>query len=94
MVGLNDLALRTNATGNKFSAGSADQIMIWDAGGQTYVNLALYDNGTTKSWKPVKGFPTSTATNPVFKPGQGFWFRAVSNDFLWVEPNGYKAGLD
>ena len=89
MVGLNDLTLFDFATGNKVSAGSADQIMIWEAGSQAYVNLACYDNGTSKSWKPVKGFPTSTATNPVFKPGQGFWYRAVSNDFQWIEPNNY-----
>ena len=94
MVGLNDLSLRDNATGHKVSAGSADQIMIWDVSSQTYINLALYDSGTNKSWKPVQGFPTSAATNPVFKPGQGLWYRAVSNDFPWVETNAYLDSLE
>ena len=94
-VTLNDLDLHVNATGQRLLPGAADQIMIWDAGAQGYVNLALYQSGTNKGWKATSGFgPAAAYTNPALEPGAGFWFRAVNGAFVWVETNAYREGLE
>ena len=101
-VALSNLTIHVNATGSYNNAGLADQIMIWDAGSQGYVNLALYDLRSfgaeydyLTGWKPVAGFgPTSAYVNVTLKPGQGFWFRAVNGSFQWVETNEYRATFE
>jgi len=30
----------------------------------------------------------------MLPPGQGFWYKAVSNDFEWVETNKYLGALE
>ncbi len=101
-VTLSNLTIHVNAQGHYNTAGLADQIMIWDSGAQTYVNLALYDRRSygeqyayLTGWKLADGFgPAAAYTNPVLKPGEGFWFRAVNGAFEWVEPRDYQAGLE
>ncbi len=101
-VTLSNLTIHVNAQGHYNTAGLADQIMIWDSGAQTYVNLALYDRRSygeqyayLTGWKLADGFgPAAAYTNPVLKPGEGFWFRAVNGAFQWVELNDYKASLE
>ena len=94
-VALNDLDIHKNATGQKLLPGSADQIMIWDAGTQGYQNLALYQSGTNKGWKLTSGFgPGGAYVNPALAPGRGFWFRVVNSAFDWVETNAYKDHLE
>ena len=101
-VGLSNLALRTYATGHHADANQADQVMIWDAGAQSYVNLALYDlrafgaqYADQTGWKLADGFgPLAGYVNPQFEPGQGFWIRAVNGAFEWVETNKYMENLE
>ena len=92
---LNDLEIDQNAKGQRLLPGSAEQVMIWDAGSQKYVNLALYEWGTNKGWKATSGFgPSAPYTNPVLPLGQGFWLRSVSGAFNWVRTNAYRGGLE
>ena len=92
---LNDLGIHLNAKGQRLLPGSADQVMIWDAKSQTYLNLALYEWGTNKGWKASSGFgPAAPYTNPVIPAGQGFWLRSVSGAFDWVETNEYLQYLE
>ena len=101
-VGLNNLALGTFATGHHADPNRADQVMIWDAGNQKYVNLALYDvrafdtnYAYLTGWKAYTGFGSGAPyTNTVLPPGQGFWLRAVNGAFDWVETNAYRAVLE
>ena len=92
---LNDLGIHQNAKGQRLLPGSAEQVMIWDAQSQAYVNLALYEWGTNKGWKAFSGFgPVAPYTNPVIPAGQGFWLRVVSGAFDWVRTNAYGGGLE
>ncbi len=92
---LNDLGIHQNAKGQRLLPGSADQVMIWDAKSQTYLNLALYEWGTNKGWKASSGFgPAAPYTNPVIPAAQGFWLRSVSGAFDWVETNAYLNQLN
>ena len=92
---LNDLGIHQNAKGQRLLPGSAEQVMIWDAQSQAYVNLALYEWGTNKGWKAFSGFgPAAPYTNPVIPAGQGFWLRSVSGAFNWVGTNRYRSGLE
>ncbi len=101
-VGLSHLNVQAHATGHYLSPGAADQIMIWDAGAQTYLNLALYDVASyygaqyayLTGWKAYTNFTSGAPyVDPVLPPGQGFWYKAASNDFEWVEPNAYLDAL-
>ena len=100
-IGLSNLHIQAHATGHYLSPGSADQIMVWDAGTQGYLNLALYDVAAyygpqyayLTGWRAYTNFAGGPYVNPVFEPGKGFWYRAVSNDFEWVETNPYLDGL-
>ena len=102
MITLSNLDLRVYATGHYNNAGLADQIMTWDTASQTYTNLALYDLRSfgeeyeyLTGWKLVDGFgPAAPYVSPDFKPGQGFWFRAVNGPFQWVETNTYQDSLE
>ncbi len=101
-VGLSNLNIAAHATGHYLSPGAADQIMVWDAGTQGYLNLALYDVASyygsqyadLTGWKAYTNFTSQAPyVSPVFPPGQGFWYRAASNDFEWVETNKYLGAL-
>ena len=102
MITLSNLDLRIYATGHYNNAGLADQIMAWDSAAQAYTNLALYDlrsfgeqYASNTGWKAVSGFgPTAPYESPDFKPGQGFWFRAVNGALEWVETNAYRDLLE
>ena len=77
---LNSLMDPAQFAGQKLLPGAADQIMIWDAGSDSYVNLALYQSGTNKGWKSTSGFgPTAAYVNPVLPPGSAVWFRGSTN---------------
>ena len=101
-VGLGDLALHIYATGHYNNAGLADQVMLWDAGSQAYINLALYDlrafgqqNASKTGWKLVGGFgPKAPYVSPLLPPGRGFWFCAVNHAFQWVEENKHLDALE
>ena len=102
-VALGNLGMPARGTGHYLSPGAADQIMVWDAGTQTYVNLALYDVASyygaqyayLTGWKAYTNFTAAAPyANPQFKPGQGFWYKAVSNAFEWVETNKYLDALE
>ena len=101
-VGLSNLAIHVHATGHHNNSGLADQVMVWDAGTQSYLNLALYDlrafgaqYASQTGWKLSDGFgPLAGYVNPQFDPGEGFWIRAVNGDFQWVETNKYKEHLE
>ena len=89
-------------SGHHNNAGLADQVMVWDAGLQSYLNLALYDlrafgaqYASQTGWKLSDGFgPLAGYVNPQFDPGEGFWIRAVNGDFQWVETNKYRENLE
>ncbi|NCA82235.1 MAG: hypothetical protein EOM72_05765 [Opitutae bacterium] len=101
-VGLSNLSIHVHATGHYNNSGLADQVMVWDAGTQSYLNLALYDlrafgeeYASQTGWKLSDGFgPLAGYVNPQFAPGEGFWIRAVNGDFEWVETNKYKENLE
>ena len=102
-VALMDMDLRLAATGHASNPNAADQAMIWDAGEQEYVNLALYDVRTygeeyayLTGWKAYEGFGPGApyATNVVLVPGQGFWIRAVNKTFEWTEQNKYTEEIE
>jgi hypothetical protein len=102
-ISLSNLNVKANATGHYLSPGSADQIMVWDAGSQSYVNLALYDVASyygsqyanLTGWKAYTNFASGAPyVSPMLPPGQGFWYKAVSNDFEWVETNKYLGALE
>ena len=101
-VGLSNLSIHVHATGHHNNSGLADQVMVWDAGTQSYLNLALYDlrafgaqYASQTGWKLSDGFgPLAGYVNPQFDPGEGFWIRAVNGDFQWVETNKYKGNLE
>ena len=100
---LTNMNLRLAATGHPSNPNAADQMMIWDAAEQEYVNLALYDVRTygeeyayLTGWKAYDGFGPGApyATNVVLVPGQGFWIRAVNGSFAWSETNKYENTLE
>ena len=101
-VGLSNLAIHVHATGHHNNSGLADQVMVWDAGTQSYLNLALYDlrafgaqYASQTGWKLADGFgPLAAYVNPQFASGQGFWIRAVNGAFEWAETNKYKLNLE
>ena len=101
-VGLSNLAIHVHATGHHNNSGLADQMMVWDAGTQSYLNLALYDlrafgaqYAYLTGWKLSDGFgPLAGYVNPQFDPGEGFWIRAVNGGFQWVETNKYRENLE
>ena len=94
-VRLGDLSIHVNATAHGAIVTRADQVILWDAGSQTFLNLALHVDGTNKAWKLFDRFDEAGYgyTNPVIRPGQGFWIRA-RNAFDWVETNKYVDGLE
>ena len=86
---LNSLMDPLQFSGHYNNAGRADQLMIWDASSQAYVNLALYDlrafgaqYASNTGWKAVSGFgPTAAYTNPVLPAGSAIWIRgSTTND--------------
>ena len=102
-VGLGDLQLHAHGTGHYLLPGAADQIMVWNAGSQSYLNLALYDVvsyfGTNYAyltgWQAYTNFGSGAPyVSPALPPGQGFWYKAVSNGFDWVEANKYLDALE
>ena len=94
-VRLGDLSIHVNATAHRFNVSMADQIVLWDAGTQSFLTLVLNVSAGVKAWKLYDGFEVAGVgyTNPVIHPGQGFWFRA-KNAFDWVETNKYKDHLE
>ena len=94
-VRLGELSIHVNATGHGAIVTRADQVTLWDAGTQAFLTLALHVSGTNKAWKLFERFEEEGYgyTNPVIRPGQGFWFRS-RNAFNWVETNKYRGGLE
>ena len=101
-ISVSNLNIEAHATGHYLSPGAADQVMIWDAGVQTYQILALYDAASyygpeyayLTGWKAYTNFASGPYVSPLLPPGQGFWYKAVSNDFEWVETNKYLPALE
>ncbi len=92
-----DMDIHVHATGHHNNPGLADQIMVWDAGSQSYLNLALYDlrpygeeYASLTGWKSFTGFGSKTPyINPILEPGRGFWLKAVNGSFEWAKTNQY-----
>ena len=86
---LNSLMDPLQFNGHYNNAGLADQLMLWNTGTTSYVNLALYDLRSfgaeysyLTGWKPVNSFgPAAPYTNPVLPAGSAVWIRgSTTND--------------
>jgi hypothetical protein len=82
----------TAPSGDLFSAGNSDQIIVWDAGTQSYATYAYYDVSGTygpayesyDGWQEYGQFGSATyADDTVIPIGQGVWYKATAG-FSWV----------
>ncbi|MDD5435403.1 MAG: hypothetical protein PH343_08245 [Nitrospira sp.] len=90
-IGLNELGF-SNSVGsarNNSNPSSADRIYIYQNGSYKIYGLK------TGGWTATS--PGSYSTNPPttdrISMGQGFWYRAVSNNWTWVETNRYLSAI-
>ena len=63
---------------------AADNIIKWNATGKTYITY--WKSSSLGNWRKsgVSGLTTDT-----IQPGEGFWYKRLSNNFIWVESKPY-----
>jgi hypothetical protein len=87
-VGINDTGFKTSAgaTPNTIIA-LADNIYVFTGSG--YDRYGLKADG----WHASTGYSTNAPSSTVLKLGSGFWYRARSGGWTWVETNKYLNNL-
>jgi hypothetical protein len=66
-----------------FNFGFADNLIKWDAISKQYVTFWRHSSG----WRQ---YPQTSSTTNVIRPGEGMWYKRLSNAFVWIESKPYS----
>jgi len=94
-IDLNAAGLKESGATGYWDESSADHVIAWDVGAQSYVIFALFDgteiSDPTVEWRDIGDF--YSAAPPISVDlGKGFWYQAQSG-FVWVAENPYFGNL-